>query len=263
MSHDRPSWLKPDAAADRELAELLDAGRGEQPSAAQRAELAERLAPTFGGPRPSGGGGSAAPVANAAPWTLVLAAAVALLALGSGAWWLTRERGGSAGASRTALVRAASEQAPAAEANPLPAAEAIAGAPSVVAAETAVPADPPNAVVAESSAQIHPRRAQASPANAPVRLDAVAELSLLDAAERALAATPARALALTAQHVKQFPAGQLVQERELLAIEALLRLGKMERAQARGRAFLARYPGSSHAPRCRELLQRAGAATTP
>jgi hypothetical protein len=49
--------------------------------------------------------------------------------------------------------------------------------------------------------------------------------------------------------------GQFSEEREALAIDALLRLGRRSEAQARARAFLQRYPSSSHRERVGAALR--------
>ncbi|HYP90796.1 MAG TPA: hypothetical protein VEQ59_21665 [Polyangiaceae bacterium] len=84
------------------------------------------------------------------------------------------------------------------------------------------------------------------------------ELSLLRQAQQAAASDPSRALSLTALHLARFPSGVLAQERDVIAIDALLRLGRSSEARARARAFEQSYPGSAHAQRLHELLPRSG-----
>jgi hypothetical protein len=48
----------------------------------------------------------------------------------------------------------------------------------------------------------------------------------------------------------------LVQERERIAIEALVMLGRHEEAAARARAFETSYPSSPHLRRIRQLAPR-------
>ena len=97
----------------------------------------------------------------------------------------------------------------------------------------------------------------ASDGAAPQQTSLMPELQLLAAAQRALHAAPARALALTDKHAEAYPSGRFEQEREEIAIEALLALGQNEAARARARRFLARYPGSTHARRVSQLLSAA------
>jgi hypothetical protein len=85
--------------------------------------------------------------------------------------------------------------------------------------------------------------------------DPVAELALLERAQHVLRSDPAAALALAEQHRTQFSRGTLAQEREVLAVEALLRLGRRSAAGQRARAFERRYPESSHLVRVHDLLR--------
>lgn len=70
------------------------------------------------------------------------------------------------------------------------------------------------------------------------------ELELITLAERALRSNPAATLRMTREHARRFANGGLTEEREVLAIEALSRLGDTERARARARAFLHAFPAS-------------------
>jgi hypothetical protein len=81
------------------------------------------------------------------------------------------------------------------------------------------------------------------------------ELQLLGRARRLVASDPARALELTAEHTQRFPDGLLEQEREALAIDALLRLDRKNLASARAKRFLNSHPGSAHAVRLSEMLE--------
>jgi hypothetical protein len=81
------------------------------------------------------------------------------------------------------------------------------------------------------------------------------EFSLLRSAQQSLRVDPQRALDLCAAHTTQFPSGVMVQEREMIAIEALLRLGRIQQANARAATFSKSFPGSAHAARLENLLQ--------
>jgi hypothetical protein len=71
------------------------------------------------------------------------------------------------------------------------------------------------------------------------------ERAVLDPARAALAAgEPARALERANRHLREFPGGILSEEREAIAINALVRLGKFGQATRRATAFRARYPRS-------------------
>jgi hypothetical protein len=134
-----------------------------------------------------------------------------------------------------------------------PAARAVA---NEVPARASAPATPePTADPTTASPQPAPSR-PATPhrASASTTLDLTAELHLLELAQRALRDDPARALAIAEQHRRRFAHGQFVQEREMLAIQALVALGRHDRAAARARAFARSYPDSSHLPHLRDLV---------
>ncbi len=75
--------------------------------------------------------------------------------------------------------------------------------------------------------------------------DLARERALLDQARAAAAhGEPAQALATTERHRLQFPRGRLREEREALAIRALISLGRANEARTRAEAFRATYPRS-------------------
>jgi hypothetical protein len=74
------------------------------------------------------------------------------------------------------------------------------------------------------------------------------EARLLRQARAALASSPATAIELTEQHRARFSSGLLIQEREMIAIEALTRAGRRDQARRRAEAFRERYPSSSYRP---------------
>jgi len=83
----------------------------------------------------------------------------------------------------------------------------------------------------------------------------VQEIDLLRSARANLTARPREAYRLTELHRREFPEGVFVQERDALAIEALLRAGELKEARARAGKFVERYPSSPHAHRFRESLE--------
>jgi hypothetical protein len=80
------------------------------------------------------------------------------------------------------------------------------------------------------------------------------EISLLRSAQVALAARPREAFQLTQQHRRLYPAGEFAQERDALAIQALMRSGESEQARDLAQAFIRAYPSSPHAHRFREAM---------
>jgi hypothetical protein len=85
---------------------------------------------------------------------------------------------------------------------------------------------------------------------------ASAELALIRRAQAALVTDPSRALALAGEHERAFPNGELVQEREVVATEALQRLGQREEAWRRADALLRRFPRTPYRTRLEIALGR-------
>jgi hypothetical protein len=101
-----------------------------------------------------------------------------------------------------------------------------------------------------------PTPASPAPAARPTRHhahegegDLVAERRLLDAAHAALArGDHAAALSALARDRREFPHGQLAEERDSLFIGALAASGRTDEARARAAAFRTRYPRSIFLP---------------
>jgi len=81
------------------------------------------------------------------------------------------------------------------------------------------------------------------------------ELELLRGARLALKGSPAEALRLVEQHRASYPAGKLTQERELIAISALVALGRRTAALSRASSFEHAFPSSPYRKQIGELLQ--------
>jgi hypothetical protein len=69
-----------------------------------------------------------------------------------------------------------------------------------------------------------------------------------------LRSDPRRALDLADRDAQTYPAGALAQEREVIAIEALVRLARGTEARVRAARFFQAFPGSAHGPRVRSML---------
>jgi len=82
----------------------------------------------------------------------------------------------------------------------------------------------------------------------------VAEAKLLSTARSFLDDSPALSLAVTEQHRLRYPIGQLSAEREFVAIEALLRLGRRQEAERRAAPLLAAGQDGLYTRRLRRLL---------
>jgi hypothetical protein len=145
---------------------------------------------------------------------------------------------------------------------PMPSARVSLSVSSAPSGETAPPTVPVESLpLAPASAAVTPSAPSATPAASPVTPAASApapttetELAFLQRAQDSLATEPARTLALCAEHAQRFPRGVLGEEREVLAIDALTRLGHRDAAEARARRFLVTYPTSAHKRRIEQLL---------
>ncbi|HSO40592.1 MAG TPA: hypothetical protein VLT33_49030, partial [Labilithrix sp.] len=85
-----------------------------------------------------------------------------------------------------------------------------------------------------------------------------AERALLDPARTALGrGDGASAMNAARKHEAAFRNGALTEEREAIAVQALVRLGRSEEARLRGERFLVRYPGSVLAPAVKAALEAA------
>jgi hypothetical protein len=82
------------------------------------------------------------------------------------------------------------------------------------------------------------------------------EGELLRRAQESLPDDAAGALALARQHAALYPAGALAQERDVITVEALSRLGRRDEAHAAAQAFLANHADSPHRSHIEALLQR-------
>lgn len=119
-------------------------------------------------------------------------------------------------------------------------------------APPAVRDSPPSTAAPASRPASKPTRPHGDASAA--RVDALAELALLTRARRLLPSRPETSLALSREHAQLYPRGALAEEREVLAIEALLKLGRASQARERARAFVRHFPGSSQRGRLDALL---------
>jgi hypothetical protein len=203
----------PEALTDSERAELHDYG-SEGPAHAAQLRMLSRLEQTIGS---EAGAGHAGPNVRGVPW-LALAATGLMLVLGVGLWLLTR-----------------TSAAPALELAPQ----------SASATERTAPAAPAPVEAAEAAPLEAERPAKARSARKPRLATPRDELALLARARRSLLSRPAEALALAEEHARDHPHGALEEEREVLAIEALQKLGRVGAARRRIGIFLRRFPKSS------------------
>jgi len=91
------------------------------------------------------------------------------------------------------------------------------------------------------------------PPPASGRAQASSELELVARADQALTSDPARALQLTTEHARLYPGGARAEEREVIAIEALARLGQRSAARSRAEQFRVTYPQSAQWSRVQQV----------
>jgi len=80
------------------------------------------------------------------------------------------------------------------------------------------------------------------------------EVKAIEQAQDALKTDPDYALAQCDDDAKLFPNGQHAEDREVIAIDALTRLGRMPEAKARAKKFHADFPNSPAWPRVQHLI---------
>jgi hypothetical protein len=131
-------------------------------------------------------------------------------------------------------------------------------------AETAVAPAGPSAYAPQATrapAAPEPSASAASPSPSPSAKPAdslAAERALLDPARTALGrGDGTSALDAVRKHEAQFASGKLAEEREAIAVQALVVLRRSEEARARAARFQQRYPGSVLAPSVAAALEAA------
>ncbi|MBK8255493.1 MAG: hypothetical protein IPK82_22880 [Polyangiaceae bacterium] len=82
------------------------------------------------------------------------------------------------------------------------------------------------------------------------------EAKLLLQVKADVAKDPEKALKLAEKHHRMFGDGALLEEREVLQIEALVRLGRVEEAKAAASRFRAEHPQSGHLARVARLVAK-------
>jgi len=211
------------------LDQIVASAADDEPSEGQLARLSARLGPLLGPPAGGGGhgaGGAAGGAGALGKW-LLGTAAVALV--GGGSYVAYRATRSSTSVAISAPADAGARASAIADAAPV----------TLDAAH-------------ELDAGVeHAKRP-------PSASEALAEESrLLGRAQSALTAGDGRgALRWVERHARRFPKGALAEERERLAIEALVVLGRRADAEKRASLFRRRFPRSVQWPRIRELLDR-------
>lgn len=231
---DPPRLVDPGGPGPARLRALVEASRQDLGTAAEIAALGATLAPYLGAG--AAGAKGAALGGKLTAGMLAKGAAVVVLGAAAAVYVGTRTPGNAppAPAAPPPAARVPAEPAPPAAPPPVPEVSPVPTAPEV----EATPAAP------------LPHRRLRAPDPA-VR---ASEAEMLGEAQAALATDPGRALALTDAHRRQFPHAVLGQEREVIAIEALARLGRKAEAKARAERFLAAHPSSAHRSKIESII---------
>jgi len=255
-------WRHDDGGASPEVRDLLAAGRAPRGMSPAERSLATRQAARI----------AAAPVGWIA-WSSAskaLAASLATVGLVVAARVVVPHPTAHHGVSRRAAVVRTSGRAP--EAAPASVSVPSVVTPAPTTATTApVASTPVRTAVPRTAPMPRPHRmppstgsvpvaspvfsgAAVAPAMVPRRDESLAaEAALLVRAQRSLESNPEASLGLLDTHAG-FAHPRLAEERELLAVLALQRLGRAEAMRVRGEAMLARWPTGAAAQRVRRLL---------
>ncbi len=259
----------PRSGASKALRQLIDAGRSETPRSerlrgmAGRLGLAASAVPGASGPLAKGG---AAGLGHAG--VAKLGAVVLILGAGTGALAL-RDRTGPVANANAVVVSAPVVSATGTAAGVLPAVDVPELVAPIISAPASAsipeppargrslrPATPASAATAVANSQATsatsavpttlgaPATWGSSVAVAPLVPAAASTTGLIEDARRALPTDPSRALNLAMQHERT--QGGLVEERDLVIIEALLRLGRRDDARPYATRFLRVFPASAH-----------------
>jgi hypothetical protein len=230
---------------DAKTARVLGAGRGllPEPGGAKGRVRARLAAALPGGDPPAGEGSGSAGAASGADATRRggLGARVPLWTVGVAAL-LGGAVGYLARSPETRFVTSDVQTAPIA-----PPVTATAAAIATPAATTPIPS---------IDVALLPTAAPAAPAAHARGADLAAERAILDVARTALArGDGAGSLAAAQDHARKFPRGALAEEREAIAVQALVLSGDVPAARQRAERFRRAFPGS--------LLLPAVAAAVP
>lgn len=235
-------------ALDPALDALLEAERSRpEPEPAARARFAEAVLARAAG----GAAGDAGDAGNAAPAPAPGAARTATpapTALGAARWIVTAlATGALAGSLATvAALRATTPSTPPRTAAPPPLAAPADAAPSAPPPAPEAPAPAPSTSPPRASASLGPAAATRGGPPSPDATESRERAWIERARAARVRGDHLATLAAADAHRRAFPRGELAEERELLAIQALARLGRRDEAAARAAAFRTAWPDSVH-----------------
>lgn len=236
------------------LRDAIRESKNDLPDEARLAAIALKLGPIVGiaggaaGAAGGGGGGAAAAGGGAAAKASVAPAAVKI-----GGMTLGMK------IAAAAAVTAVAVGSTAVVAPRVMSSKSVASAPTAM---VSAPRAPATSTSTKLDLSLPPASASAAPLPVPTpKTTTIAapnpddEVKNVERAQDALVANdPARALALCNDDANIFPHGPNAQEREVIAIDALTRLGKVDQANARAKKFEKDFPGSALIPRVHQLV---------
>ncbi len=238
---------------DTELARLVRASRMRRLSSRTTAQMVERLAATSAYAAAARASSTRPSLLGRVGGTKLVALALVGLGVGIFGWQARNVEQAAAPPSEVAVQSAA----------PTPASPPSLSPPAVEVAPTPVEALPSSATAAVVASTPHRAVAPRPPSSAVVVSTSTEartppsrenEFALVRRAQDALVSDPARTLILVQEHARAFPTGELVQEREVLAVEALARLSRMAEARERADALRALYPRTPYGARLDRAL---------
>ena len=230
-----------DAGLRGDLRAVLEAGSAHDPTPGELAGLSSKLAALLPpGTLPPAPAAPAAPLAGGGlSGAAKLAVAIAVIGAVGGAAWLARSPDATTPVPGATPVIVAPPSPSEAVTSAAPVVTASA-APTVIGTASATPivtAPRPSSTSAASAAPLAPE-----------------SLMISRAHDALLQGAPDRALALAADHARAYPKGALAQEREVIAIEALVAQGRKADGRSRATSFRTAYPGSAHLGRIERLV---------
>jgi hypothetical protein len=225
------------------LDELIAAARDDAPAPHARDALRARVWSRVAAP----GGAAITPPRAIPPW--VAPAAIAAITAGAiGIGWLAHRMTTSEPAPVNTPAPRTDERSPVETPDaPIETRAIETQAIETQAIETRTPAP-----IETEGARSIPRATRAARADTPAAGD---EATLLLAARRARLDDPEGALRMLDEHRARFPGGRLAEEREMLAIDLLVRTGHPELARARAVELVERWPESVYRDRAERVIE--------
>jgi hypothetical protein len=259
MKHDEPfenlaPWLSEASDASPSLRAFLREASTNPPDAARVERLRQRLGPWLGATSPP----AAPPASSGAVGSTVGAVgkaglwAVVGTLIGGGVWLVL----GGPSRAEPAPLRSASVESPSPRAPVSPAATPLspAATPLSPAATPLSPAATPSSALPSAPRAAKAGRGRSLPSGRQGPPSLAEEAAALAAAQRALASSPSRSLALLQEHAQKFPRSALAEERCVFTIEALVALSRSEEARRELARLELGYPSSAHLGKARRLV---------